>query len=627
MMPHIPGLGGGVDIYSAAIGDMSPADINFLTNFDGINTMPGSITIAGTGENTIVLPPGVSLPKKKSRPTSSKKTANGDAKARSKRKGTEPTGPGGSGRWTKEEDAKLRSAVAAVGAKNWKRISIEFLDGRRSDVQCLHRWNKVLKPGLVKGPWTADEDEIIRGCIQEGITKWSEIAAKVPGRIGKQCRERWFNHLDPGIKKSEWSDEEDQILISAQAEMGNKWCEIAKMLPGRSENAVKNRWNSATRRKQQFGGGDGDSSAPKPRKKSQASSASKENFSSSNRRKNTSLDESITPTAPIRAQLDGGLGDSTSPSWGSLLPGDMASMGMGMGMPGMLGVGSNFASLGGLMAAGLGGMSIGSSLDADDAAAMAAVTSIGDACPLPMPTHIKMEDSDSHAMPPPPPAPAPSGDGTMAMGGSGTSGNGKDSSKSRLHEQILANLFKTQDGKEDAAVSDPFRPKSQQQSIKPAVSADFAAQEAERMQLFSGVSFSAKEKQQLENNLQVQGVEDDGNATEDEGSEAAGAIGTMTTAAELEEVTQFDLDGMFDLLPQSGKGGGRGGGRGRASKSQGRGAGAPPPVTFVVKSAQGEQNSAVETLKASLDDLDITIPGTPPVAVGDQMFQCAPLTA
>ena len=158
---------------------------------------------------------------------------------------------GGSGRWTKDEDAKLRAAVAALGAKNWKRVSQEYLGSQRSDVQCLHRWNKVLKPGLVKGPWTPHEDAIIQTCILQGISKWSEIAAKVPGRIGKQCRERWFNHLDPTIKKGDWSEAEDLILCQSQAQIGNKWCDIAKLLPGRSENAVKNRWNSATRRRQQ----------------------------------------------------------------------------------------------------------------------------------------------------------------------------------------------------------------------------------------------------------------------------------------------------------------------------------------------------------------------------------------
>ena len=159
-------------------------------------------------------------------------------------------------RWTKQEDEKLCAAVKAVGTNNWKQIAEVNLAGHgRSDVQCLHRWQKVLRAGLVKGAFTEEEDKIIIECMREGNLTWMQIAERIPGRIGKQCRERWTNHLDPNLKKGGWTHEEDTILAEAQQRWGNAWTKIAKLLPGRAENAVKNRWNSAFRRKKsaQFG--------------------------------------------------------------------------------------------------------------------------------------------------------------------------------------------------------------------------------------------------------------------------------------------------------------------------------------------------------------------------------------
>ena len=129
------------------------------------------------------------------------------------------------GKWTKEEDMALKGIVEQHGAKNWRKVA-ELLGTTRTDVQCLHRWNKVLKPGLHKGPWTDEEDNIVKEMVLKygvGKVKWSVIAQKLQGRIGKQCRERWFNHLDPGINKGEWTNEEDRIVFEAQKQFGNRW--------------------------------------------------------------------------------------------------------------------------------------------------------------------------------------------------------------------------------------------------------------------------------------------------------------------------------------------------------------------------------------------------------------------
>ncbi|KAJ4827398.1 hypothetical protein Tsubulata_038696, partial [Turnera subulata] len=146
------------------------------------------------------------------------------------------------------QDKILAAAVKKYNCRNWKKIAECVPD--RTDVQCLHRWQKVLNPDLVKGPWKKEEDELIRQLVEKhGNKRWSEIAKYLPGRIGKQCRERWYNHLNPAIKKTAWTKEEESTLIEAHSIYGNKWAEIAKFLQGRTENSIKNHWNCSVKKR------------------------------------------------------------------------------------------------------------------------------------------------------------------------------------------------------------------------------------------------------------------------------------------------------------------------------------------------------------------------------------------
>lgn len=138
----------------------------------------------------------------------------------------------------------MQGFVDRFGQNSWNRIS-KLLPGK-SEIKCHTRWLELNNCShFAKGTWTRQEDEILtRIVVAEGAKNWTHVAKSLPGRIGKQCRERWHNHLDPHITKRKWTVEEDMLIVRLHLVHGNRWCDIAKQVDGRTDNAIKNRFNS-----------------------------------------------------------------------------------------------------------------------------------------------------------------------------------------------------------------------------------------------------------------------------------------------------------------------------------------------------------------------------------------------
>ena len=125
--------------------------------------------------------------------------------------------------------------MKAFGVTAWNRIS--KLVGK-SEIKCHKRWLELSNLShMATASWSLDEDLTLARLVTEnGARNWTKISLSFPGRIGKQCRERWHHHLDPNVVKKKWTLAEDRLILKLYLRFNTRWSEIARHVSGRTDN-------------------------------------------------------------------------------------------------------------------------------------------------------------------------------------------------------------------------------------------------------------------------------------------------------------------------------------------------------------------------------------------------------
>ena len=143
--------------------------------------------------------------------------------------------------WTEEDDKLLLIQAKENNEKNWKKIASSFKG--RTPIQCSSRYHRI-KPGLMKGSFSREEDIKLISLYKIYGKKWNLIAKGMKNRTGKQVRDRFLNSLAPGVNKKRFTLEEDKKIIKYYKIYGKSWSSIAKHLTGRTGDMIKNRFYS-----------------------------------------------------------------------------------------------------------------------------------------------------------------------------------------------------------------------------------------------------------------------------------------------------------------------------------------------------------------------------------------------